>query len=162
MSIFHTTIGAYHTLFALLAMVSGTYVILTIKGDIYHKKVGYFYVFSMIVMNISALFTQSLFVFGPFHYLALFSLCTVIFGMIWPILLRHKANWMYWHFQAMAWSYVGLWAAFFSEVIVRLPFVEFGLIFGVVVGATSFTVVAIGGYFIVQYKNKWRKQLLTD
>ena len=152
MIFFQTTIGAVHTLFALLAMISGAYVILTIKGNSLHKKVGYFYFATMLVMNVTGLFTRTLFVFGPFHFLATFSLFTILFGMAGPVFFKHRKNWLYWHFQAMAWSYVGLWAAFASEVIVRLPFVEFGIMFSLMVAVASCCVMVIGGFFIVKYK----------
>lgn len=151
---FHTTIGAIHTLFAVLALISGAVVVLRKKGDGWHKKVGYFYVVVMLTMNITALFTQSLFVFGPFHFLALFSLFTIIFGMWWPLFLRHRKRWLHWHFQAMSWSYVGLWAAFFAEIAVRLPFVEFGIGFALMVVLATLLVTVTGGYFIVNYQKK--------
>lgn len=153
MDLIQTEIGAVHTVFALVAMLSGGYVIAKPKGDHQHKISGYVYIVTMLLMNITALFTQTLFVFGPFHYLALFSLGTVVFAISCPLMLRQNTNWLNWHFQAMCWSYVGLWAAFASELIVRLPFVTYGPMFGLMVALASVAVTAIGGYFIVRYKN---------
>lgn len=136
--------------------------ILNVKGNSIHKKVGYLYVISMILTNLTAIFTQSLFVFGPFHFLAVFSLLTVLFGMAWPLFLRENKNWLYWHFQAMSWSYVGLWAAFVSEIAVRLPFVGVGILFGIVVGLSTLLVCIIGGYIIVKHKGQIKRHLLTS
>ena len=160
MEVFHTSTGIVHTLLALIAlialiaMISVGFVILNTKGNSFHKKMGYVYVASMIATNLTALFTQTLFLFGPFHYLAVLSLTTILFGMVWPLLLRNNEKWMYWHFQAMSWSYIGLWAAFVSEVAVRLPFIEFGVIFGLAVAFSTFFVCLIGGYYVVKYKRK--------
>jgi uncharacterized membrane protein len=152
--VFHTSIGAIHTLFAIVAMISGGLVVLNTKGNLAHKKLGYIYVISMIAMNVTALFTQTLFVFGPFHFLAVFSLATIFFGMAWPLFSRRNSGWLYWHFQAMSWSYIGLWAAFISEIAVRLPFIDFGWMFGLAVGISTIFVCALGGYFVVKYKKR--------
>ena len=154
MYIFETTIGGIHTIFALAALFSGGYVIFKTKGTKLHKNVGYIYVISMILMNITALFTHVLFKFGPFHMLAIFSLLTVLFGIFAPLLLRKHDNWLQWHYSGMSWSYVGLWAAFIAEIVVRLPFEGIAESFWLLVIGGSLLVTCIGGYYIKKHNIK--------
>jgi hypothetical protein len=48
----------------------------------------------------------------------------------------------------MAWSYVGLAAAFVSEIATRIPAFHVGALFGVAVAASTSGVVAIGALVI--------------
>lgn len=153
MDIFGSTIGAFHTFLAVVALISGGYVVLKTKGTLNHKKVGYIYVASMIFMNITALFTHVLFKFGPFHILAVFSLLTVLFGILSPIFFRHQDNWLQWHYSGMSWSYVGLWAAFAAETVVRLPLESLGVSFWQVVIGASLLITWLGGYYIKKYES---------
>jgi len=153
MDIFESTIGAVHTILAVLALISGGYVVFKAKGTPNHKKVGYIYVASMIFMNITALFTHILFKFGPFHILAVFSLLTVLFGILAPVLFRHHNNWLKWHYSGMSWSYVGLWAAFAAETVVRLPLENLGVSFWQAVICSSLLITWFGGYYIKKHEN---------
>ncbi len=153
MDIFESTIGAYHTVLALVALISGAYVVFQTKGTLTHKKVGYIYVASMLLMNVTALFTQVLFTFGPFHILAIFSLLTVLFGILSPLLFRHHGNWLSWHYAGMSWSYVGLWAAFAAEIVVRLPLEGLGVSFWQVVIGASLLITVLGGYYIKKHES---------
>ena len=152
MDIFEITIGGFHTFLAVLALISGGYVVFKTKGTSIHKKVGYIYVSSMVFMNITALFTHVLFQFGPFHLLAIFSLLTVLFGISVPLFFRHKTNWLQWHYSGMSWSYVGLWAAFVAEVVVRLPLEGLGVSFWQLVIGASLLVTWLGGYCIKKHE----------
>ena len=88
--------------------------------------------------------------------------------MYYPLFARHKENWPLKHFEFMFWSYVGLLAAFVSEVMVRLP-----LILGVessrrvsdsnpsaAIGFVAaifivFIVMAVGEFTFRAYRKKW-------
>ena len=142
----HSTIGLVHLSAALLAMVTGAIVLLNTKGGLLHKRVGYGYVGSMLILNFTAFLIYHLFgKFGPFHWLAAMSLLCLAGGMI-PVLLRNRVNkWIYWHYYFMNWSVVGLYAAFWAEVLTRtLPMGQF---WPVVIGATALT-TALGSYLI--------------
>lgn len=152
MNIFETTIGAIHTIFAVIALISGGYVVATTKGIKIHKYIGYVYVINMILMNVTGLFTQVLFKFGPFHFLAILSLLTVLTGIAAPVFFRRYSGWLRIHYSGMSWSYVGLWAAFAAEIIVRLPLSGTGVTFWQAVIFASFLVTFIGGYYIKKYE----------
>ena len=143
---FHSTTGLVHLSAALLAMITGAIVLLNTKGGSLHKRVGYAYVVSMLLLNLTAFLIYHLFgKFGPFHWLAALSLICLTGGMI-PVLLRHRINkWIYWHYYFMNWSVVGLYAAFWAETLTRtLPMGQF---WPVVMVATTLTAV-LGSYLI--------------
>lgn len=143
---FHSTVGLVHLISALIAMVTGAIVLLNTKGGIFHKRAGYGYVVSMIVLNITAFMIYRLFGrFGPFHVLAIISMVGIVGGMV-PVLYRRRINgWIYLHYYFMNWSVVGLYAAFWAETLTRtLPVNRF---WPVVMGATLVTTI-IGSYLI--------------
>ena len=82
----------------------------------------------MVILNVSSLVIYRLTgYFEPFHALALFSLATVVRGMV-PA-LRRRPGWLMAHYWSMAWSYLGLLAAACSEIVVRL-FLRAGILTG--------------------------------
>lgn len=143
---FHSTIGLVHLSSALLAMLFGAVVLLNTKGSLFHKRAGYLYVASMLIMNASAFLIYRLFGgFGPFHVAAIISSVSLIGGLV-PVLFRRRIQgWLHFHYHFMNWSVVGLYAAFWSETLTRtLPMAQF---WPVVAGATGATVFA-GAYLI--------------
>lgn len=115
--IIHSDIGWFHFITAVLAMLTGTVVVLNTKGTTFHKRVGYVYVTSMLLLNISSFFIANFSGFSLFHFFAIFSLMT-IFGGILPT-IRKKKNWFSSHFYFMSWSVVGLYCAFWAELGTR-------------------------------------------
>jgi uncharacterized membrane protein len=142
----HSPIGFLHLVAALLAVVTGSIVLLNVKGGLFHKRVGYVYVASMVVLNVTAFMIYRLFgTFGPFHILAIFSSLSILGGML-PVVFRHRvSDWLIWHYYFMNWSVVGLYAAFWAETLTRtLPMGQF---WPIVVVATAIT-TGIGSYLI--------------
>ena len=150
-NIIHSNTGLFHTIVALLAMVFGTLVIVKTKGTKTHKIMGYVYVVSMLLLNISSFFIVNFGGFSLFHGVAIFSLLTVL-GAIIPTVLRVK-HWMYFHFYMMNWSVVGLYCAFWAELGIR--FANNSQQFWMVVFLTMLITSIIGAILI----NKKAKQL---
>lgn len=148
-------LGITHTLTAISALALGPAVFVRKKGTRLHKRLGYGYVASMLLLNATALMIYDLFDgFGIFHYAALLSLATLCMGFI-PAFLRRPRNWLEWHYMGMTWSYVGLSAAALAETLTRLPMfwprlVEIipGHYFWNAVGVGTFLVCGIGWYLI--------------
>lgn len=138
-------ISCLHVGSALVAMVFGVLVLFRRKGDGPHRRLGYAYAISMLLVNLSAFGLYRLFgTFGPFHVAALVSLLTLLAG-IRPALRRPRtANWLQHHMVYMYWSVLGLYAAFFSEVMVRVPL---GASFAKAVGAATVATMVLGGLF---------------
>lgn len=161
-TIIHSTTGLFHVIMALLAMITGTIVIIKTKGTKLHVAIGYSYFFSMLAMNLSSFMLYGLLGhFGPFHVAAIFSLLTLLGGMI-PVFFRKKIkSWQRLHGTFMYYSVVGLYAAFFSEVLTRIP----GQSFSGMVILASVAVTVIGIVLFNRLKFKWfrtRKSVSTQ
>ena len=142
--IIHSHIGWFHFIVAVIAMLTGAIVILNKKGTLFHKRTGYIYVSSMLLMNISSFFIMNFDGFSIFHFFALVSLITIFGGMIPTI--KKKKNWFGYHFYFMSWSVVGLYCAFWSEVGTR--FVSSMEQFWWMVLVATLVTVAIGSRII--------------
>lgn len=151
--IINKPIGFIHFVSAIVALCSGTTVLALKKGTQKHRKIGYVYAVSMIVVNITAFMIYRLFGgFGVFHIAAVVSLITIIGGMI-PILLRKPESWLSLHLSCMYWSVMGLYAAFASEIFTRVPETPF---MGMVGIATGLIMFSAGGYFYFA-KPRWEE-----
>lgn len=148
----NTPLGWFHLFSALLAMLSGAFVLFKPKGTRLHKNVGYFYVTAIVAVCGSALFIYNLTgYFGIFHLLALVALATLIAGMI-PLFLKNKSYRVF-HLWFMYYSVIGLYAAFASELSVRIPERPFYTMVGI---ATGMIFVA-GSIFIVKKEKVWSR-----
>ena len=117
--IVHSYMGLFHTLVAVSAMVFGALVFLNSKGTRKHKRLGYAYVVSMLVMNLSSFTLFNFGGFSLFHGFAVISLITLGMGIV-PAMRKKQKNWFTRHFYFMNWSVVGLYCAFWAEVGTRL------------------------------------------
>ena len=149
------SIGMLHLISSIATLVLGSWVIFAQKGTRLHKQMGYAYCIAMIAVNATAFSIYRLFNgFGPFHIAALISSITLVLGMI-PVLFRQQIKqWVVWHFSFMYYSVIGLYAAFVSETMVRIPVIRFW--WSVALG--TFLVMFLGIYFFQQQSVKWKKQ----
>ena len=159
-------IGLIHLIISIIAMITGIFVLLTTKGTIKHKQIGYVYVVSMLLVNVTAFMIYRLFGgFGIFHFFAIVSLLTLIAGM-YPILSRKGKNYIFRHFNYMYWSVVGLYCAFCAEVLTRIPF-YFSIknackLFSTLTGVSIFFVMVIAIIFFKKYKPKWENDFESN
>ncbi len=139
----HSMLGHIHLASAVVSLVLGTIILIQIKGSSVHKQLGYVYTLAMLVLNGTSLGIYRLFGgWGPFHYAAILSLATLAMGFL-PAIAR-TPGWKNWHVAGMYWSVIGLYAAFVSEVVTRIPGVNFGLMVGL---ATTAVMLAGGAVF---------------
>lgn len=148
-----STIGYIHLFFAIVAMITGLVVVFNTKGTAFHKRIGYVYVANMLLLNISSFFISNFNGFSIFHFFAIVSLVTILAGM-YPTLKKTK-NWLQKHYYFMAWSVVGLYCAFWSEVGTR--FVNNMKDFWWAVAIATFLTAFIGARII----NKNAKKLIN-
>ena len=159
--LFSGYLGIVHTFFAVLAMVSGAWVLLLPKGGQRHKQIGYIYVGAMTLMLLTAFCIYSFFGgFGVFHFLAIVSSVTLVLGM-YPALKRGP-NWLALHYRLMSWSVAGLYAAFVAEVAVRfLPMAYFGWVVGIgsalVIGFSAYMIYGKRRQVLEKYK-RWNNR----
>lgn len=138
-------------------MLAGGIVLYIPKGTKLHKCAGYVYVIFMVLVCGSAFFIFNLTGrFGVFHVLAIVGFVTLLAGML-PIWIKsiQKQNKVF-HLWFMYYSVLGLYAAFASELIVRIPDRPF---YTMVAIATA-SIFTIGSIFIFWKEKKWSKYFL--
>ncbi|CAN5318855.1 hypothetical protein BH09BAC3_BH09BAC3_11830 [soil metagenome] len=152
-------IGLTHVISAIMAMSLGAIVLFKKRGTLAHKRLGYAYFASMLVLNITAFLIYRLFGrFGPFHWAALLSLTTLMMGFIPAILKKPKVNWIYYHMAGMYYSVVGLYSAFVSEVVTRIP----GVPFFTIVAVATFIIFFGAVWWFQKYKEQWLRDAYPD
>lgn len=115
-----TPIGAVHTIFAFLAAGAGAVVLRLPKGTRWHRTFGHVYAMSMLGTVATALALYNLTGgFGPFHVAAIVGGMTIAAGLYTVLARKPRKSWIEAHASWMAWSYVGLMAAFVSETMTR-------------------------------------------
>ena len=143
-------IGWFHFATALIALATGAWVLLRPKGTRIHRRIGWVYAGSMLVLNLSALSLYRLTgTFGPFHVAALISLATLAAGVI-SARRRRKGDrdWLMRHYFFMAYSYLGLAAAAVAETATRWPAIQ-AVAGGPTVAFWTAVVVASVAVFVV-------------
>ena len=116
-----TSLGRLHLATALVALVSGGWMLWRPKGTPSHRRIGWLYVASMLTLNGTALLIYRLTGrFGPFHIAALISLSIMLAGIV-PVLSRRPAGgWLERHYYFMSHSCLGLGAAAIAETSTRV------------------------------------------
>lgn len=129
------TKGWIHFIAAILSLLSGTFILFRPKGDMLHKRSGYVYVASMIVVLVTSFMIYRLFNgFGIFHIFACISTFALTGGML-PMLKQNRTvKDLRQHAEVMGWSVVGLYCAFISETCSRLRFDYAMIVMGVGIG----------------------------
>jgi uncharacterized membrane protein len=153
------TLGRVHFASALLALAAGAWVLWRPKGTATHRRVGWTYAVSMLVLNVTALLIYRLTgTFGPFHVAALASLGTLTAGIV-PVWRRRPAGkWLEYHYFFMAYSYLGLIAAAVAETSSRVEAIQSFAggptpAFWAIVALVSIAVMVVGGRIV-----RWRAE----
>ena len=110
-------LGIAHVGCGFVSLVLGAGVFSLAKGTDLHRAVGALYVFSMFGLNLTAMLLYNLFgTFGVFHVISLINLAILLAGFYTVLLQLPRKRWLRNHYYLMGWSYVGLWAAFATEI----------------------------------------------
>ena len=148
------TLGQVHFSAALVALGAGAVTLLRRKGTSSHRRLGWVYVLSMIVLNVSALMIYRLTrTFGPFHVAAVVSLASLIAGVVPAWRKKPAKQWYDYHYFFMSYSYLGLVAAAFAETATRVPAIRSfsggpTARFWIIVAGVSVAIFAIGSTLI--------------
>jgi uncharacterized membrane protein len=138
-------LGLSHVAVAVVALASGGVIAISRKATRQNRRWGWEYATSMLAVNTSALSIYQLTGhFGPFHMAAIFSLLTIIAGVV-PVRLR-PSGWVGRHAYWMSGSYVGLLAALAAETTTRVD----ALPFWATAWWTSLAVLAVGATVIAR------------
>lgn len=162
------TTGFVHLVASVVALVTGLFVLVDTKGTIRHKKIGYVYSGSMVILNLTAFLIYRLYGgFGVFHVFAIIS-CLTLFAGLYPVFTKKSKGYLLKHFSFMYWSVIGLYCAFMAEIFSRLPHIiltETGkpsVDFYKFAGIGTAIVMGIGVYFFVKYKPIWTNQYKAE
>jgi len=117
----HSIAGAFHVLMALVGLLTGAYILLTVKGTKLHKGIGYVFSFALLIVNISALFIYDFNSGEPsiFHYLIIISMFCLLYGLYPMFKKPHILGRISKHLKGMTGAALGLWAAGATEYFVR-------------------------------------------
>jgi uncharacterized membrane protein len=113
-------LGWVHSVACLVALAAGAYVFGTRKGTLRHRQVGWAYLVSMVVLNVTALGVYRLGTFFFPHYLAIGCLVLIAIGWGAGRLIRRHGGWRYVHLSAMILSYYVLIGGGVNEVFLRV------------------------------------------
>lgn len=114
-------IAAAHIVFGFTSLIFGTIVLFRPKGTAIHVALGRAYVFSMVALCATAFGIYDMFGgFGIFHIAAIFSLVSIGAGIGAAVFRRKLKGWIFWHYQFMAWSYIGLLGATSNEIYANI------------------------------------------
>lgn len=154
-TIIYSSTGWIHLIAATIALFTGTAVLALKKGTSLHIKIGYVYLVSMLIVNLTAFMIYRLFGgFGIFHIAALISLLTVLAGILPALLRKPENNWLGLHLGFMYWSVMGLYAAFAAEVLTRIPDTPFLGMVGYATGG----IMLLGGIFFYWKQQNWEEE----
>ena len=144
--------GIAHVAFGFSSLLLGAGIFSLAKGTDLHRALGALYVLSMFGLNLTSLLIYRIFGgFGVFHVLALINLAIVLAGFFTVLLKRPRKRWLRNHYYLMGWSYVGLWAATATEIMVRVVRWPFA----VAVAVPTVVVIIVGGGLV------WRRERQT-
>lgn len=130
------------------------------KGTAKHKRIGILYGLTMLVVLVTAFMTYRLFgTWRIFRWTAVISSSTLTLGLF-SILTKRPANNLSLHFSFMYWSVMGVYGAFVSETLVRMPKVVVeskipNSVFYIMTGIGTALVMGCGVYFFIKLKPKW-------
>lgn len=151
-------IGTLHLLTAFAAIGCGAVVLRLPKGTRWHRTWGHAYVWSMVGIVVTSFMLYNLTGgITPFHGAAVVAAITVAVGLYTVLARRPKKHWIEAHANWMAWSYVGLMAAFTAESLTRFAMPRLaGLLaehelqgaFWVLVGVATLAVTGVGALVI--------------
>lgn len=144
-----STVGTVHMVAASLSLATGAFQLIRTRRDALHRRVGYTYVFAMLVNNVAALtiheFSGG---FNVFHAFAIYSLISISLA-VRPMLVNPRPyQWKRIHYMWIAWSYAGLSAAAVTEGLLRIGHVSWQL---ATLGG-SFPVIAIAALLIARFR----------
>lgn len=162
----------FHTAAGLVALLAGPLVFALPKGTKRHRRAGWVYVTAMLLLCGSSFglygTTPNFEGFGAFHVMALFSLATVLAGLV-PVLLRRRfpGSWFPLHYHFMLWSYVGLLMALGSHVadglvhVLKLGGLPHGWAWLVALGVCWGLPPAVGGPLIKRHFARFMQRFGT-
>lgn len=150
----NSSLGWFHLVTALIAMLAGAFVLSTRKGTRRHKRAGYLCVVSMVLVCGSAMGIYRLTgAFGIFHVTAIVGFATLAAGLLPMFMKSLDRKYKAVHVWFMYYSVLGLYAAFASELSVRIPDRPFYTMVGIATGV----IFGVGTLIIIKKEKGWTR-----
>ncbi len=123
--------GWIHSIACLIALVAGAYVLIARKGTSTHRRWGWWYAGSIILLNLTVMLVFHFdilpakpplvgpHIFGIFHWMAVATLASVLLA-VFAASRQKRLLWAHVHAQAMLFSYYMLVGGLFNEMVVRI------------------------------------------
>ena len=119
--ILHSPVSVVHFVATLFALLTGTASLLVSKGTQRHRRLGWAYVGSMLLVLATAFGIYTLFGrFGIVHWGAVGSALALLVGTSAVALRAAIQRWQQWHYLGMGTSVLSLYAALAGESTYRL------------------------------------------
>lgn len=117
----HSPQGSIHFISSLIGLVTGAYLLIATKGTRFHKRVGYLFSISLVLVNLTALLIYDFNngSVGPFHFLIPVSLFFLAYGFIPMFRKKRGPKALNKHIIGMIGASLGLWAAGATEYYMR-------------------------------------------
>lgn len=156
-------IGWLHTLCSIFAMLAGAVALFAAKGSVNHRRWGLWYVYIMLLTNVSALLIYASGQFNVFHWMAVGTLAMLLLG--WYAAPRQRSmSWAVTHLSCMIWSYYMLYGGLINEVFLRIPALRnispmYGadsLIFGMLQMVVLFTFLILWFFYLVRTQRAYK------
>jgi len=111
-----------HTVFGVLALITGAWNVIAMKGTRRHRAVGWIYVGSMAGLIATSFGIFEVYAgFGPFHVMSLVSGGALALAIYFPLRRDRHEHWMLHHYMWITYSYVGLVMATGSHLFAYGP-----------------------------------------
>lgn len=113
-------ISLLHLIAAIIALLTGAIVLAAPKGTRFHKRTGYVFAVALLGVNLTAAFMYNLTGnVNMLHGFTLISMVALGYGL-WPAMRRKSGNWLARHVRGMNGAALGVWAAGFAELTIRI------------------------------------------
>lgn len=161
-------IGWIHTLTCVFAMIAGGVALFAIKGSADHRKWGKWYVYAMLVTNVSALLIYPNGEFNIFHGMAVGTLLVLLLG--WYAAPRQRTVlWANTHLSCMIWSYYMLYGGLINEAFLRMPalqqyspfFGAQGAVFGMIQMLTMLVFIGLWLKYLISTTRSFKQRDLS-
>ena len=148
-----TIAGWIHTVLSTVGIIVGAEQVIRTRRDRIHRQLGYVYVGSMLVADITILtvyrFSGR---FNVFHVGAIVNMVMIVVALQ-PMLAKPRpTQWRLKHYMFICWSYVGLLAAALTELVIRTQPLGQGGPTIIATVVASMLVVCVGAVLIQRNK----------
>jgi len=121
MSLDLTAIGWFHAVLGVYALVAGARVLVAMKGDSHHRKLGRRYALATVLVSLSGLGIYRQGTMSAFHLMALATLVGIALAVVAARRQGSSRMWLRTHLTAILFSYYMLLGGTVNQAFARIP-----------------------------------------